>query len=98
MKKFISAVSAIAIALLAVVPATLVAHANTSSNDADYVFTVANNAASNQFRYKFVLLDTDKNSSSSRFFVIASANYGAGPTHNAGDNTYSWDPTDTNTL
>ncbi|MBQ3426652.1 MAG: hypothetical protein IJH37_05835 [Clostridia bacterium] len=98
MKKFISTASAIAIALLAVAPATLVAYANTSSNDADYVFTVANNAASNQFRYKFVLLDTDENSNSSRFFVIASANYGAGPIHNAGDKDFSWDPTDADTL
>ncbi|MBQ3426645.1 MAG: hypothetical protein IJH37_05800 [Clostridia bacterium] len=98
MKKLISTISATAMVLIAAVPLANVAYANSSTNDSAYVFTVANNASSNTFRYRFVLLDTDSESEASRFFVIASANYGAGPIHNAGDNSFSWDPTDADTL
>ncbi|MBQ3426654.1 MAG: hypothetical protein IJH37_05845 [Clostridia bacterium] len=98
MKKLISTISATAMVLIAAAPLANVAYANSSVNDSAYVFTVANNASSNTFRYRFVMLDTDSESEASRFFVIASANYGAGPIHKAGDNSFSWDPTDADTL
>ncbi len=98
MKKLISAIVAFAIVVSCLASMTIVSYANVASNAEAYVFTIENTATTNPFRYKFVLLETDSESDSSRFFVIGSANYGAGPIHKEGDNSFSWDPTDPDTL
>lgn len=101
MKKLISAMVAVVMIVSCFASMNFISYAATSTNEAnvqDYVFTVANTASDNLFRYKFVLLDTDSNNDSSRFFVLGAGNYGAGPVHNAGDNSFSWDPTDKATL
>lgn len=101
MKKLISAMVAVVMIVSCFASMNFISYAATSTNEAnvqDYVFTVANTASDNLFRYKFVLLDTDSNNDSSRFFVLGAGNYGAGPVHNAGDKSFSWDPTDEDTL
>lgn len=98
MKKLVSAIVAIVMIVSCFASMTMVAYANVADNASEYMFTIANDATQYPFRFKFMLLDTDLESTTSRFFVIGSANYGAGPIHNAGDNSFSWDPTDVNTL
>lgn len=98
MKKLVSAIVAIVMLVSCFASMTIVSYAATADNPGEYVFTVVHTATTNQFRYKFVLLDTDSNSTSSRFFVLGAGNYGAGPIHKAGDNSFSWDPTDVDTL
>ena len=98
MKKLVSAIVAIMMLVSCFASMSMAAYANVADNASEYVFTIATDATQYPFRFKFVLLDTDAESTSSRFFVIGSANYGAGPIHNAGDKLFSWDPTDPETL
>lgn len=98
MKKVISMILAMALVLTTIASITTVTYAATAQNDSAYVFAIKTDATENPFRFKFVLLDTDSESTTSRFFVIGSANYGAGPIHNAGNEAFSWDPTDPDTL